>query len=218
MGNSLIDCALEESAHLSCTLLFQQHEKAHDFFSLRATLKSRSVLKSLSVTNGSATSRHDYILHLVGEQAEAALYGAWGLAENRQHHVNVLMEHHEPSCRSLQKFKGALADASQSSFEGKIHVHQKAQKTEAYQMNNNLILGERSSANSKPNLEIFADDVKASHGSTTGQLDEEHLFYLTARGLSKNLAKTLLVRGFSEEILNLIEDKEKREEASRIIS
>ena len=204
--NSFIDCALEENASISLKSVANQHEKAHHFFSLRATLKQHSTLKTLSATNGGATSREDYAVRLLGEGCDVSLLGVWGLNKARQHHVNILMDHQEPNCTSLQKFKGVLADNSRSSFEGKIYVHEKAQKTQAYQMNNNLVLGTRASANSKPNLEIFADDVKASHGATVGQLDDEQLFYLTTRGLPADVARQLLVQGFNREILDQIED------------
>jgi Fe-S cluster assembly protein SufD len=171
------------------------------------------VFKSISVTNGAATSREDYLIRLQGEAAEAYLYGVWTLDGNRQHHVNICLDHQEAACTSLQKFKGILSDTSRSSFEGKIYVHPQAQKTQAYQMNNNLVLGERAAAYSKPNLEIFADDVKASHGATIGQIDPEHLFYLQARGISAHMAQMLLVQGFKNEIIDLIPHFHLREEA-----
>ena len=93
---------------------------------------------------------------------------------------------------------------SQSSFEGKIYVHPEAQKTEAYQINKNLLLSESAIANAKPNLEIFADDVKASHGATMAQVDEEQLFYLQSRGLSQETARGLLIRGFIQEMVDQI--------------
>jgi Fe-S cluster assembly protein SufD len=114
------------------------------------------------------------------------------------------MEHKAPHCRSLQLFKTALNDFSSSSFEGKIIVRQAAQKTEAFQLNNNLLLSDHSSANSKPNLEIFADDVKASHGSTVGQLDKEQVFYMKTRGFNEETAKNLLVYSYCQEVIDQI--------------
>jgi Fe-S cluster assembly protein SufD len=104
----------------------------------------------------------------------------------------------------MQLFKGVLSDASQSSFEGKILVRPEAQKTEAYQLNKNLILNQGAVANSKPNLEIFADDVKASHGATVSQLDQEQLFYLSTRGIDINQARRLLISGFCREMIERI--------------
>lgn len=211
--NTYIDCALEESSSLSLSHVSRLPETAHHFFALRATLKGRSTFKSVSVTNGAATSREDYLIRLQGEEASAHLYGVWTLHGQRQHHVNLWLDHQEASCISLQKFKGILSDASRSSFEGKIYVHPQAQKTQAYQMNNNLVLGDRAAAYSKPNLEIFADDVKASHGATIGQIDPDHLFYLQARGIPAHTAQMLLVQGFKHEIIDLIPHLHLREEA-----
>lgn len=216
--NTFVDLALEERASFRLTTTSWTEKSSYSLFALRATLKKGSRFESCSSTNGGAVSREDYCVRLIGEGAEAALYGVWALKEHRQHHVNVFMEHQEPHCTSLQKFKGALHDRSYSSFEGKIYVHQKAQKTQAYQMNNNLILGEKAAANSKPNLEIFADDVKASHGATTGQLDEEQLFYLTTRGIPTAVARHLLVQGFTGEILDQIQDIKTRQKAYEKLS
>lgn len=217
-ANSFIDFALDEGASITLDSLHDQHAEAHDFLALRGTLKSSSVLRYCGATNGGATSRHDYSIRLLGEGAEAALNSVWGLQGKRQHHAYVRMEHLEPSCRSLQKFKGMVRNSARASFEGKIYVHQKAQKTEAFQANNNLLLSDLATVYSKPNLEIFADDVKASHGSTMGQLDAEQLFYLTARGLPRALAIKLLERGFGQEITDLMGDPQMREEALEVVS
>jgi Fe-S cluster assembly protein SufD len=104
----------------------------------------------------------------------------------------------------MQLFKGALYDTSKSSFEGKIFVAQEAQKTDAFQLNNNLLLGPHAQAYSKPNLEIFADDVKASHGATVGQLDEKALFYLQTRGVSRSEAQAMCAEGFALEVADQI--------------
>ena len=126
------------------------------------------------------------------------------LSGKNESHTHVLVDHQAPNCRSMQLFKGALNDVSRSSFEGKILVRQLAQKTEAFQLNNNLLLSDRANADSKPNLEIFADDVKASHGSTVGQLDAEQIFYMKTRGFSDADAKNLLVYGYCQEVIEMI--------------
>lgn len=203
--NSALDVALEEKASLRMTQLHQHLDKQAWFFeAVRATLKQESRLHSTSLSTGAKALRHDYHVLLQGERAEANLYGIWMLQENRQSHTHVHMEHAAPHCRSMQLFKGILDDLSQSSFEGKIFVRPEAQKTEAYQLNKHLLLGERVIANSKPNLEIFADDVKASHGATVSQVDPQQLFYLKARGISELDAKQLLISGFYQEILDKV--------------
>lgn len=204
--NGAVSISLDEASHLHYDLsLLEEPEDTWHLESFRASLKRDSRLKTVEVTDGAETIRHDYRVFLNGENSEVLLNGVWMLAEKRQAHTNIIVEHVAPHCRSYQLFKSALTEASRSSFEGKIYVHPEAQKTEAYQLNNNLLLSDRAMADSKPNLEIFADDVKASHGSTVGQLDPEELFYLRTRGLSDNEARNILVYGFCKEVIDMIE-------------
>lgn len=201
--SSYMEVAIEENSQVRYTQS-PSHLSSWHFDAFRAHLKRNSRLNTILTTEGSTSSRYDYRITLAGENAEAQLNGIWMLSGNQEAHAHVLMEHQAPHCRSLQLFKGALNGASHSSFEGKILVQQAAQKTEAFQLNNNLLLDDRARADSKPNLEIFADDVKASHGATVGQLDREQLFYLRTRGYSEQKAKNLLVYGFCKEILDLL--------------
>lgn len=213
--NQVSELALEENAHVHYTqVLCEEHPAAWHLDAMRAHLKRNAILKSILVTQGGMTVRNDYRITLAGENAEALLNGVWMLADKREAHVNLLVDHQAPHCRSYQLFKGVLNDFSRSSFEGKILVRQAAQKTEAFQLNNNLLLHEHTHASSKPNLEIFADDVKASHGSTVGQLDPDQLFYLKTRGIPESEAKNLLVYGFCEQIVDLISLPSLREEIS----
>lgn len=199
--NHALDLVMEENSQVIYNQVAVEHPaEAWHFDAFRAVLKRNSNLKVVSLTHGAATQRQDYRISLVGENAEVSLNGLWELSEKREAHTHVLMEHHVPHCRSMQLFKGVLHDYSHSSFGGKILVKREAQKTEAYQLNSNLILGERAHADSKPTLEIFADDVKASHGATVGQLDPDHLFYLRSRGLTTKEAQQVLVNGFCQEI------------------
>jgi len=203
--NGMTEIAIEEDAHVHLTqVAWDEPENSWHFDAVRATLKRNSTLKTVAVTNGSATVRNDYHVILTGENSEGMLNGVWNLQGKREAHSHVLMEHQAPNCRSMQLFKGVLNDTSRSSFEGKIYVHQAAQKTDAFQLNQNLLLSEGANADSKPNLEIFADDVKASHGATVGQLDAEQILYMKTRGISEATAKGLLVRGYCNEVLEMI--------------
>lgn len=202
--NQVTDLSIEENASLK----FCQHNSAFPenfwlFDALRANLKRDSKLQTVLFTHGSQSVRHDYRVNLTGENGHADLNGLWILDGKREAHVHVLVKHQAPYCQSNQLFKGVLSGNSQSSFEGKIYVHREAQKTEAFQRNNNLILSNGAIANSKPNLEIFADDVKASHGATVGQLDQEQVFYMKTRGLDAAQADALLIQGFCSEVLEL---------------
>lgn len=196
-----IDVALEEQA---CFSQLQTSQGDMLFSDFRATLKSNATLKHLALTTSGLLTRNRLKLFLLGENSHALLQGLWHLSQNHQCHTHVHVEHAAPYSRSLQKFKGVLKEQSQSSFEGKIYVHPEAQKTEAYQINNNLLLSESAVANAKPNLEIFADDVKASHGATMSEVDEEQLFYLQSRGLCQEKARALLIHGFIQEVLDQI--------------
>ncbi len=203
--NRAVDMSLEDDAHVHYTHVdFEEPDDAWHFEALRAYLKRNSTLKTVQATDGGLTVRHDYRVALTGENAEALLNSVWMLSGKKEAHHHVLMDHQAPHCRSMQLFKGVLNDVSHSSFEGKILVRQPAQKTEAFQLNNNLLLSDRATANSKPNLEIFADDVKASHGATIGQLDAEQLIYMKTRGFSSAEAKNLLVHAFCKEVIDLI--------------
>jgi Fe-S cluster assembly protein SufD len=114
------------------------------------------------------------------------------------------VDHRLPHCNSNELYKGVLNDQSTGVFNGKVYVHIDAQKTNAYQSNANIMMSDNASMFTKPELEIYADDVKCSHGSTTGQFDEEALFYLRARGLSEESAKRLLVSAFTSDVMNRI--------------
>lgn len=203
--NGVTDIAIEEGAHLTYTQVGSKiSPKMWQFDALRASLKRNSTIKTICVTQGSETVRYDYKVLLTQENGEALLNGLWMLEKKNEAHVHVLIDHQAPYCSSSQLFKGVLNDASRSSFEGKILVQREAKKTDAFQLNNNLILSNEAHADSKPNLEIFEGDVKASHGATVGQLDPEQLFYMKTRGFSEKEAKKLLVQGFCEEVLQMI--------------
>ena len=202
--NDFLDVSLEEHASFSHVFSTEKKSSAWGFSSFRATLKKDSHLSSCFVTLDSSGFRRDYAVYLLGERAEADLKGLTVLNSSLESHVHVLMEHSAPFCKSHQFFKNVLAGQSRSSFTGKIYVKRAAQKTEAYQLNQNLLLSDQAIANTKPNLEIFADDVKASHGATVSQIDEDQVFYLRTRGVPLLTAKSLLTMGFCQEVLDSI--------------
>lgn len=201
---SAFDTTIEENAHVKINqLTITDRDDNWHLASGRSFLKRNSILDAVSIIEGGEATRLDWCVALAGENAEANVSGLGLYNQNHEGHVHVLIEHQAPHCRSMQHYKNILRDASRSSFEGKIYVHQAAQKTDAFQLNNNLLF-DNGMAYSKPNLEIFADDVKASHGATFGQLDEEQLFYLMARGFNQSLAQNILIQGFCSEIIEKI--------------
>ena len=198
--NSQIDALLDEGAEC----LFRdacEPRTSHFFQAIRAGLKRNSRFAAHLYSEGAALARSSIKVQLLEENSETLLEGLARLEGETQNHVHALVEHLAPHTRSRQHFKAVLKGKSRSSFEGKIYVHPTAQKTEAYQINNNLLLSDQAIAYAKPNLEIFADDVKASHGATISQLDEETLFYLRSRGLPFQEAQKCLIEGFCRELV-----------------
>jgi Fe-S cluster assembly protein SufD len=162
---------------------------------------------SVNISLSGDLVRNNLNLNLVGSNSEGNMYGIYLLNGKTlvDNHTNV--DHTIPHAESNELYKGILADQSRGVFNGKIFVRQDAQKTNAFQQNNNILLSEDAIVNTKPQLEIWADDVKCSHGCTVGQLDEEALFYLQARGIDKLQAKGLLLYAFAGEVLEKIEEE-----------
>lgn len=195
---------LEEGSALDMFCAIDSPHASWHMETVRVLAKKSARFHSLNFTCGSKTVRQSFRVSLKGENSEAHVNGLSMLKNNRTAHTHTVIEHEAPLTRSMQLFKGVLSDASQSSFEGKILVRPEAQKTEAYQLNKNLILDQGAVANSKPNLEIFADDVKATHGATISQLDPEQLFYFKTRGIETHEARRLLINGFCREMIERI--------------
>lgn len=172
---------------------------------------------SVNISLSGDMVRNNLSLNLLGSNSEGNMYGVY-LLNGRTHvdnHTNV--DHTIPHAESNELYKGILADQSRGVFNGKIFVRQDAQKTNAFQQNNNILLSEDATINTKPQLEIWADDVKCSHGCTVGQLDEEALFYLQARGIDKLSAKGLLLYAFAGEVLEKIEEESFRNHIANLI-
>lgn len=150
-------------------------------------------------------------VRLVGEGAEANVYGAYVCGGDEKVKIAVDMYHDVPHCNSRQLFKGIAGGVSKVDFYGKIIVAQDAQRTEAYQENHNILLTDGAKVDTKPQLEIYADDVKCSHGATIGRLNEEEQFYMRSRGISLEDAKVLQMISFIAPVLESIEDHDERE-------
>ena len=152
--------------------------------------------------------RNNLNLELNGSNIDSHMYGLYLTNQDQLVDNHTLVNHKEPNCESNQLYKGILTDRSRAVFNGKVYVHSIAQKTNAFQQNNNILFSDNATIYTKPQLEIFADDVKCSHGSTIGQLDDEALFYLRARGLSKMDAQSLLVNAFAFDVTEKLQDEE----------
>ena len=176
-----------------------------------ATVQKDSKLSIHTISTEGNLIRNNINVSLAGEGSECYLNGLF-LGSGNQHIDNhTLVNHDVPNCYSNELYKGILTDKAKGVFNGKVIVKQDAQKTNAFQYNGNLLLSDEAQIYSKPELEIYADDVKCSHGSTTGQLNKEALFYLESRGISKEGAKHLLVYAFAQDVLEKISLPELRE-------
>ena len=153
-------------------------------------------------------------VELIGEGAEANLYGAYVCGSDEKVKMAVDMYHKVPHCNSRQLFKGIAGGESRVDFYGKIIVAQDAQRTEAYQENHNLLLSDKAKVDTKPQLEIYADDVKCSHGATIGRLNEEEQFYMRSRGITLEDAKLLQMISFIAPVLENVKDEAQRESLS----
>ena len=157
-------------------------------------------------------------IHLNGEGAEANLYGAYVCSEDQRVNIAVDMHHQVPHCNSRQLFKGIAGGRSKVDFYGKVIVAQDAQQTQAYQENHNILLSDDARVDTKPQLEIYADDVKCSHGATIGRLNEEEQFYMRSRGITLEDAKVLQMISFLAPVLENIHDPDQREQLTEQLS
>jgi len=162
---------------------------------------------SVSIDFGSQLARNDLQVDLHGEHAQANLYGLFMANGKRHTDSRLRVDHRAPNTTSQENYRGILNDTACGVFNGKIIVHAGADGTDAQMSNRNLLLSEQAEVNTKPELEIYTDDVKCAHGSTTGQLDRDALFYLRARGVPETTARTMLVNAFAQEIIDHVRSK-----------
>ena len=182
-----------------------------------AFLAQDSIYNNHTYTLEGAFTRNNLNMFLEGPGIEAHMYGFYQTKDAELVDNHTLADHQVNNCMSSEHYKGILNGKSSGVFNGKVVVHPDAQKTNAYQQNNSILLGRNSSMNSKPELVIFADDVKCSHGSTIGQLNQDSLFYLKARGISEETAKLLLIKAFAHELTLRLKPEALREHLNELI-
>ncbi len=203
-NNVYEDIILENSAILKN--IYLQNDKSSGYFYKysKNTLSSGSNFTSFIFPTGLKFNKLDLEFNLDGERSECNLQLASFLNYNEHQEIKTRVNHFSPNCKSYQKVKKVLNAESKGVYQGKIFVKDVAQKTDAYQLSKAILLSERSEFDSKPELEIYADDVKCSHGSTSGSLDKDSIYYLMTRGLSEKESIKLLVNGFLNEVVDLI--------------
>ena len=215
-SSSVSEIFLDENSKLSYHNL-QKIEKNYHFNSINAFQKRNSVSNFFTFSFSGATIRNNLNIILNDKNCYSNMYGFYAIKKQSHIDNHTSVDHMDENCISNEHYKGIMDEGSNGVFNGKIFVRKKAQKTNAFQANNNILLSENAKINTKPQLEIWADDVKCSHGCTVGQLDEDALFYLMSRGISKKDSRALLLSAFSNEIIEKIENKELRKKVEKII-
>jgi Fe-S cluster assembly protein SufD len=204
----IVEYLIEENARISCDKL--QMENASSFllcedYSIQKR-NSTVLLNTFSISGAWVRNNSSFLIE--GENCETNLNGAYLLKDLQHLDNHTIVDHIAPHCNSNELYKGILSGKATGVFNGKVFVRPNAQKISAFQSNANVLLSDDASVNSKPELEIYANDVKCSHGSTTGQLDEDAVFYLRARGLSEKSARSLITQAFISEVVDKVEQKE----------
>lgn len=215
--NAVTEAVLGEHARLTAYRVQREAEGAHHTATTQSYLEAGSDYSLTTVELGAALSRHDINAVLDGQGAECRLYGLTQL-QGRQHvDHHTTIDHAKPNCNSWELFNGIYDEQSRGVFTGRIVVRPGAQQTDSKQTNNNLLLSGMARADSQPQLEIYADDVKCTHGATLGPIDDAALFYFQSRGIEAEAARNLITYGFGVEILNQVGIKELRESLDAVV-
>lgn len=215
----------------SVTEIFAQKRAIVDYYKIQNDLQSANLIDNTYISQkqesrvsvhtfsfGGNITRNNLNFYHFGERIDSTLKGITIIGDKQHVDHYTLVNHKQPHCESHQNYKCIVTDTATGVFNGKILVEKEAQKTDAFQQNNNIILSEKAAINAKPQLEIFADDVKCSHGCTIGQLDETAMFYMQQRGIPKKEAKALLMFAFSNEVIESIKIPELKQRISKIIA
>lgn len=202
--NAVVEVVLKDGARLEHYKVQRESAEAYHIATTSADLGPNSSYDSTTINFGAQLSRHDIHVKMANEGAECRVDGLYVVGSDQHTDTHSVIDHQQPHCTSHQLYKGILDGRSRAVFNGKIFVRHGAQKTDAIQTNKNLLLSNEARVDTKPQLEILADDVKCAHGAAVGQIEEDELFYLETRGIHPDLAKNLLTYGFAEEVIGKI--------------
>lgn len=215
----------------SVTEIFAQKRAIVDYYKIQNDVQTANLIDNTYVAQkqesrvavhtfsfGGNITRNNLNFFHQGERIDSTLKGVTIIGDKQHVDHYTLVQHATPNCESHQNYKGIYDGASTGVFNGKIYVEKEAQKTDAFQKNNNILLSDKATINAKPQLEIFADDVKCSHGCTIGQLDDTAMFYMQQRGIPKKEAKALLMYAFTSEVTSSIKIPELRVKIAKIIA
>ncbi|MFD2602301.1 Fe-S cluster assembly protein SufD [Flavobacterium suzhouense] len=213
------------------TEIFAQERAVVDYYKIQNDLQSANLVDNTYIAQkansnasvhtfsfGGNITRNNLNFYHQGERIESTLKGITIIGDKQLVDHYTLVQHAQPNCESHQNYKGIFDDNATGVFNGKIYVEKEAQKTDAFQQNNNILLSDKATINAKPQLEIFADDVKCSHGCTIGQLDDNAMFYMQSRGIPQKEAKALLMYAFSNEVIESIRIPELKNRITKLIA
>lgn len=218
LTNSVTEIFAAESAIVDYYKIQNDNATANLIDNTYIDQKDKSLVKIHSFCFGGKLTRNNLNFYQNGEHIDSTMKGVTILGEKQHVDHHTLVHHKQPNCESHQDYKGIYGENSTGVFNGKIIVDKIAQKTDAFQQNNNVLISDKATINSKPQLEIFADDVKCSHGCTIGQLDEEALFYLQTRGIPKKEARALLMYAFANNVLASVRIPELKTRINKLIA
>lgn len=215
----------------SVTEIFAQKRAICDYYKIQNDEQSANLIDNTYIAQkqesrvavhtfsfGGNITRNNLNFYHQGERIDSTLKGITIIGDKQHVDHYTLVHHAQPNCESHQNYKGIYGDSSTGVFNGKIYVEKEAQKTDAFQQNNNILVSEKATINAKPQLEIFADDVKCSHGCTIGQLDESAMFYMQQRGIPKKEARALLMYAFTDEVMESVKIPELKQRITKIIA
>lgn len=215
--NAVAEIVIKEGARLEHYRVQRESTAAFHTSITSAELGRNSSYDTTSINLGGRLSRHDISVVLDHEGAECWVDGLYLVGADQHTDTHSVIDHQQPHCNSHQLYKGILDGNARAVFNGKIFVREGAQKTDAMQTNKNLLLSPQARVDTKPQLEIYADDVKCAHGAAVGQIDQEELFYLQARGINPELGRSLLTYGFAEEVIEKIRIESIRSQLDEVV-
>ena len=216
--NSVTEIFVDENGILDHIKLQEESFKSIHIGRMDISQNRNSNFRSHLISTGAKFSRNEFNSRFDGEYAESTLNGLFMITGEQLFDAHTLIDHAKPHCNSYEHYKGILQGNSKGVFNGKVMVRQDAQKTNAFQENNTILLSDSAVMNTKPQLEIFADDVKCSHGATVGKLNEEAKFYLKTRGIGDEAATAMLIHAFASDVITSIKIEALRDYLEKIIS
>jgi len=218
LTNAVTEIFADENAVVDHIKLQEESKKAFHIARMDVDQERSSNFSSHLISTGAQISRNDFSTRFNAEGSESMLNGLFMISNEQLFDAHTMIDHAKPHCSSHEHYKGILQDNSKGVFNGKVMVRQDAQKTNAFQQNNTILLSDDAVMNTKPQLEIFADDVKCSHGATIGKLNDEAKFYLKSRGIGEEAATAMLIHAFASDVISSIKIPALRDYLEEIIT